>query len=291
MTTAITLLATTNNVIIMLALGLARPSATSATKWPLLLRSALGYNLLVPAIGLGILCFYNNDFSAETLLAMACCILAAGGTSAGAIASRLGASPSLTANLLLLLPVVGLLTMAILSVVLPSILAEFAANQMASPLVHQMTSLLAESFRYLLLITVAPFGLAKILSACWPQLCGFLQQKLEKLGSLLLVALIAALLWRYGIDIICASWQPLTAAIFMVGIFLLPALIFEPWLWQSSVEIKRSLVLTSLVRNLTLVLAMVTAMPDAQLMLPTVLAFGLLMYLTCGVLFWRWHAN
>ena len=77
----------------------------------------------------------------------------------------------------------------------------------------------------------------------------------------------------------------------MVGIFLLPALIFEPWLWQSSVEIKRSLVLTSLVRNLTLVLAMVTAMPDAQLMLPTVLAFGLLMYLTCGILFWRWHAN
>jgi len=291
MTSAITLLATTNNIIIMLALGLSRPRTTSATTWSLLLRSALGYNLLVPALGLGILYFYNNYFSAETLLAMACCILATGGTSAGAIASRLGASPSLTASLLLLLPAVGLLIMAMLSVVLPSDLVDITANQITAPVVHQMTGLLAESFRYLLLITVVPFGIAKVLSARWPQLSELLQQKLEHLGGLLLIALIAALLGRYGIEVLCGSWQPLIAAIFMVGIFLLPALIFETWLWQSPVEIKRSLALTSLVRNLTLVLVMVTATPVAQLMLPTVLAFGVLMYLTCGILFWRWHAT
>jgi len=67
-------------------------------------------------------------------------------------------------------------------------------------------------------------------------------------------------------------------------------LVLPPLLLERQQVLRKTLVLVNLVRNLTLTLALLALMPQASALLPTVLAFGLAMYLICGWLLWRWRA-
>ena len=97
--------------------------------------------------------------------------------------------------------------------------------------------------------------------------------------------LVLALLLRHGAEVLGGPAEPLWAATTLVLLLVLPPLLLE-----RQRVLRKTLVLVNLVRNLTLTLALLALMPQASELLPTVLAFGLAMYLMCGWLLWRWRA-
>jgi predicted Na+-dependent transporter len=136
----------------------------------------------------------------------------------------------------------------------------------------------------LLAITLTPLGAGMLLQRLFPVTSRQWQPRLERLGSVLVILLVLALAVRYGRAILTGPLEPLLAALVLVAMFVLPPLL-EP-----VAEVRRTVVLVTLIRNLTLVLSLVAVLPDSTTLLPTVLAFGLFMYLTAGVLLWRWRA-
>jgi hypothetical protein len=246
-----------NTIVIMLALGMAYRPTAGQLHVAVITRSAIGYNFVLPALGLMLLASFTAWFSAETLTALSLCIAAAGGTSAGAFVKKSGASATfttaLTATLLIVLLGLSLGVIGTLS----------------------LTALCG----YLLLITLVPFWLGILLTWLWPLMSNLWQPRLDRTGSIMVLLLIAALAWRYGAEILSGPTEPLWAAALLVTLLVLPPLLLE-----RQPELRRTLVLTTLIRNLTLALSLLVITPNAGQLLPTVLAFGLLMYLLSGVL-------
>jgi hypothetical protein len=252
-----------NTIVIMLALGMAyRPLHVAV-----IARAAIGYNFVFPALGLMLLASFTTWFGAETLTALSLCIAAAGGTSAGAFVKKSGTSATfataLTATLLIVLLGLSLGVIAVLTVTGK---LDFGALSLSA------------LCGYLLLITLVPFGVGILLARQWPLISHRWQPRMERTGSVLVLLLIVGLLWRYGAEILGGPAEPLWAAAVLVTLLVLPPLLLERQPLQ-----KRTLVLTTLIRNLTLVLSLLI-MPHAAQLLPTVLAFGLLMYLLSGIL-------
>ncbi len=264
-----------NTVLIMLALGLARQQGVARQQTGVLLRATLGYNLLIPALGLLILASQTSWFQHDTLLAMGLCIAAGGGTSVGAFVQKTGAAPALTATLIILLQGLSLIVIAGLVWLDGFAFGIFAFGALS----------LADLAGYLLLITVVPFLAGIAVTRYWPQLSLRWQPRLEWIGTMLVLFLVVALLLRHGAGVLSGPAEPLWAAVTLVLLLVLPPLLLERQL-----VLRKTLVLVSLVRNLTLTLALLALMPQASALLPTVLAFGLAMYLMCGWLLWRWRA-
>lgn len=258
-----------NSLVIMLTLGLAHRRQAERYPPALLLRATLGYNLVLPALGLWLLASCTRWFDSHSLLAMSVCVAAGGGTSAGAFVKKIGAAPGLTATLIILLQGLSLVLLGALAV---------------APVVD--IGLLPALCGYLLLLTVAPFGVGLALARRWPQTTRHCLPWLERLGGALVFLLVLALLARYAAAVLGGPTEPLWAAATLLCLLVLPALLLE-----RQPELKRSMVLVSLVRNLTLVLAVVAVLPTAAQLLPTVLAFGLFMYLACGLLLLFWRAE
>lgn len=257
-----------NTIVIMLALGMAYRPTAGQLQVAVIARAAIGYNFVFPALGLMLLASFTTWFSAETLTALSLCLAAAGGTSAGAFVKKSGASPILTTTL----------TATLLIVLLGLSLGVIAVLTVTGKLDFGTLSLSALC-GYLLLITLAPFLIGTMLARQWPLVSHRWQPKLERTGSVLVLLLIVGLLWRYGAEILGGPAEPLWAAATLVTLLVLPPLLLE-----RQPELKRTLVLTTLIRNLTLALALLAITPNAAQLLPTVLAFGLLMYLLSGVL-------
>lgn len=262
-------LAMLNSILIMLALGLAWRQGDARQHTSVLLRATLGYNLLIPALGL-LLASQTSWFQHDTLLAMALCIAAGGGTSVGAFVQKTGAAPALTATLIILLQGLSLAVIAGLAW-----FGVFAFGAVS----------LADLAGYLLLITAAPWLAGIAVTRHWPQLSLRWQPRLERTGSALVLMLVLALLLRHGAEVLGGPAEPLWAATTLVLLLVLPPLLLE-----RQRVLRKTLVLVNLVRNLTLTLALLALMPQASELLPTVLAFGLAMYLLCGWLLWRWRA-
>ena len=110
--------------------------------------------------------------------------------------------------------------------------------------------------------------------------------KLNAAGSAMTLLLVIALTVRFAVEILGGPKEPIYAATILVLLFVLPPLILERTYAQ-----KRTIVLSTLIRNLTLVLSLVAVLPDQDALLPTVLAFGLLMYLASGVLLLAWRTD
>ena len=176
-----------NTIVIMLALGMVYRPAAGYLHVAILARAAIGYNFIFPALGLTMLASFTTWFSAETLMAMALCIAAAGGTSAGAFVNKVdtvvtnsvpfGAmySATLTAKLLIIL--LGLSV---------SVIAGLAVTEKLNFGALSITKLCS----YLLLISLAPFLVGITLTRHRPQLSLRWQPLLERSGTVLVVLLI-----------------------------------------------------------------------------------------------------
>ncbi|MDZ7871375.1 MAG: hypothetical protein U5L02_19600 [Rheinheimera sp.] len=269
-----------NTVLIMFALGLAWRPGDTRQQPAVLLRATLGYNLLIPALGLLVLASQTSWFQRDTVLALGLCIAAGGGTSVGAFVQKTGAAPALTATLIMLLQGLSLIVIAGLAFFG---VVQFDGFAFGVPAFGALS--LADFAGFLLLITVAPFLAGIAVNWYWPQRSLRWQPRLERAGSALVLCLVAALMLQYGPDVLSGPAEPLWAAATLVLLLVVPPLLFE-----RQAVIRKTLVLVSLVRNLTLTLALLALMPQASALLPTVLAFGLAMYLMCGVLLWRWRA-
>jgi len=257
-----------NTIVIMLALGMVYRPTAGHLQVAVLARAAIGYNFVFPALGLMLLASYTTWFSAETLTALSLCIAAAGGTSAGAFVKKSGASAILTTTLT-----------ASLLIVLLGLSLSFIAGLSVTGILDFGPLSLNALCGYLLLITLVPFWVGMLLARQWPLVSRRWQPRLERTGSVLVLLLIVGLLWRYGAEILGGPTEPLWAAAVLVTLLVLPPLLLE-----RQPLLKRTLVLTTLIRNLTLALSILLIMPNAAQLLPTVLAFGLLMYLLSGVL-------
>ncbi|OBP16562.1 hypothetical protein A5320_03965 [Rheinheimera sp. SA_1] len=257
-----------NTIVIMLALGMAYRPTAGQLHFAVIARAAIGYNFVLPALGLMLLASFTAWFSAETLTALSMCIAAAGGTSAGAFVKKSGASATFTTAL----------TATLLIVLLGLSLGVIAVLTVTGKLDFGTLSLTALC-GYLLLITLTPFLIGTMLARQWPLVSNLWQPRLDRTGSIMVLLLIAALAWRYGAEILGGPAEPLWAAATLVTLLVLPPLLLE-----RQPLFKRTLVLTTLIRNLTLALSLLVIMPNAAQLLPTVLAFGLLMYLLSGLL-------
>lgn len=260
-----------NTIVIMFALGMAYRPEPEQHQPGVITRAAIGYNLLLPALGLMVLTSITSWFAPETLTAMSLCIAAAGGTSAGAFANKIGASATLTATLII--------------VSLGLSLCVITGLSLMQRLDFGTLSMTALCF-YLLMITLTPFFIGITLAKQWPQLSPVWQPRLERTGSVLVMLLVIALTWRYGAEILSGPAEPLWAAAALVMLFVLPPLLLE-----RQAVLKKTIVLTTLIRNLTLAISLLALMPNAALLLPTVLAFGLFMYLLSGILVFYWRAE
>lgn len=258
-----------NTVLIMLTLGLSFDRTAQDHHYTTLARAALGYNLLIPIIGWSLLGYAADGFSDPILMAMMLCIVCAGGTSVGAFVTRVGGSASLAGTLILVSLGLSLVAVTGLSF---SGLATFSALP-----VTQLVS-------YLLLITVMPFVSGIAIMQFRPRQGAQWLPKLNAAGSGMTLLLVLALTVRYAVDILGGPKGPLYAATILVMLFVIPA-----WLMERNSVQRRTIVLSTLIRNLTLVLSLVAVLPEQEALLPTVLAFGLFMYLTAGgfLLVWR----
>ena len=264
MQTIIDFWAMANTLVIMFALGLHHDSATTERFSVWLYARVSMYNLIFPAILLVVL-QQMALFSTASLSAMALCIAAAGGTSAGAFVKQVNGSQSLIAQLIIFLLVLSLLAITAFSVL---------------GWVNSSTLSLSGLAGYLLAITLLPLLLGRWVGRFFTQWASVWQARMERLGSLLVILLVLALALRYGQEILTGPIEPLLAAAVLVMSFVLPPL-FEP-----HVAVRKTIVLATLVRNLTLVLSLLSVLPNAAHILPTVLAFGLLMYILVGVVVW-----
>lgn len=262
-----------NTVVIMFALGLSGPPQPGAksfagSRW-ILLRSTLGYNLLIPALAL--VAIKTTDlFAHETLSAMTLCIAAAGGTSAGAFVMQVKGSPALAAKLIVVLLGVSLLAVTVFSQLGWIELGALSLGGLAL---------------YLLTITLAPLFIGRGFQHLYPVIAKRWQPLFDRLGSLLVILLVIALAVRYGREILSGPAEPMIAAALLVLLFVLPPLL-EP-----EVGWRRTLVLVTLIRNLTLVLSILAVLPQSAALLSTVLAFGLFMYLMTAMLVWYWRSR
>ncbi|MFZ5603829.1 MAG: hypothetical protein ACOY7J_15365 [Pseudomonadota bacterium] len=257
-----------NTLVIMFALGLSGAKSFAGAHWPLL-RSTLGYNLLIPALAL-IIIKTMGWFAPETLAAMAMCIAAAGGTSAGAFVTKVKGSPVLAAKLIVLLLGVSLLAVTVFS--------QLGWVELGTLSLGGLTV-------YLLTITLLPLFIGRGFHRLHPVMAARWQPWFDRLGSLLVVLLVIALAVRYGREILSGPAEPMIAAALLVFLFVLP-----PWL-EPEPGCRRTLVLVTLIRNLTLVLSILAVLPQSATLMPTVLAFGLFMYLTTAILVWYWRIH
>lgn len=258
-----------NTVLIMLTLGLSFDRKAQDHHYMTLARAALGYNLLFPLAGWCLVAYATDWFSEPVLMAMMLCIVCAGGTSAGAFVSRVGGSVSLAGTLIVVLLGLSLIAVTALSFSGVSTFSSVPVTQLAI---------------YLLLITLVPFLSGIVFMRLQPQYGRSWHPKIDRAGSVMTLLLVLALTVRYAIEILSGPKGPLYAAIVLVLLFVLPPLVLEQVPAQ-----KRTIVMSTLIRNLTLVLSLLAVLPDQNTLLPTVLAFGLLMYLTCGVLMMAWR--
>ncbi len=259
-----------NSVVIMLALGLAPRRQASAANLNVLFRAVLGYNFLLPALLLFCVQLSTGGFNASVLAALGLCIACAGGTSAGAFIRQVNGSEPLAA--MLILSCVGS------SIVSVSLLSWSGHYELGVLSLLELTGVLA-------LITLLPFALGRWMGRARGARSARWQRRLNRSAGLSVILLVAALFYRYAVEILGGPLQPLAAAGLLVLILALP-----PGLLESDPVVRRTLVLGTLVRNLTLVLALLALMPNASALLPTVLAFGLAMYLACAALLWRWRS-
>lgn len=257
-----------NTIVIMLALGLAYDNGkTQVHGGTLLLRATVGYNLLIPML---VLVFLKNIswFSSDTIAAMTLCIAAAGGTSAGAFVTHVKGSASLAAKL-----IVSLVGVSLAAIVLFSKLQWIVVGKL---------SLIALGM-YLLAITLLPVFLGNFLRRRYEDLSIKWQPRIERVGGLLVILLVLVLAMQHGREILGGPREPLIAAFFLVVMFLVPPL------FETDRTHRRTIVLVTLIRNLTLVLSMLAVLPQASNLIPTVLAFGLFMYVMTGMLVLRWR--
>ncbi len=256
-----------NTLVIMFALGLTHGNSKLESATGKLLWLALGYNLLIPAIAL--MALKNVAwFSGDALAAMALCVAAAGGTSSGAFVTSVNGSPALVSRLIVLLLGISLLAVAL-----------FSQWHWISLGTLSLTGLAG----YLLAITLTPLAAGMLFRRWLPNPSAQWQPRIERLGSVLVILLVIALAIRYGREILTGPIEPLLAALVLVTLFVLPPLL-EP-----VTVVRRTVVLVTLIRNLTLVLSILAVLPNSVSLLPTVLAFGLFMYLTAGALLWCWR--
>lgn len=258
-----------NTVVILFALGLGyhqqrdAPRLFSAPVW----RALLGYNLLLP--GMGLLAVVTLQlFAAPVITGMALCIACAGGTSAGALV--LAARGSGAAAALLIVASVALSLFVV---------AGFSALNLIPPGEFSYAALAL----YLAAISLLPLLGGFAFQRQFPRLAERLRPPLEKLGSALVILLVVVLAVRHGQAILTGPAQPMLAAALLVLLFALPPLLEQPASWR------RTLVLVTLVRNLSLVLSLLVVLPDAAAILPTVLAFGLFMYIAAFSLLGLWR--
>lgn len=268
MSTILDFWALLNTLVIMFALGLAAERhGPEESETGTLLRTLLGYNLLMPALIL-IVIKTTDWFSASVLEAMTLCIAAAGGTSAGAFVTQVKGSPVLAGKLIVLLLGSSLAAIAVFSQMKWIQLGSLSLGYLAV---------------YLLAITLLPLFAGRTARRYAPTFSMQWQPKVERAGSLLVILLVVALAVRYGREILTGPLEPMLAALALVLMFALP-----PLLERNPVR-RRTIALVTLIRNLTLVLSMLAVLPQAPHLLPTVLAFGLFMYIATGVLVWRWR--
>lgn len=259
-----------NTVVIVLGLGLAHDATHQYRIFSFpVLRAVIGYNLLIPALALAAL-KSSGWFSPQALMAMSLCVACAGGTSAGAFMSQIKGSAALAATLIVASLGASLCTIAVFSQLHWISIGSLSLPQLAA---------------YLLAITLVPLWSGKALCRHFPAHSALWQPHVDRLGSLLVVLLIVALAVRYGKPILTGPREPLLAALCLVLIFVLP-----PFLERLPTQ-RRTIVVVTLIRNLTLVLSVLAVLPNAHALLPTVLAFGLLMYAMTGVLVWRWRTS
>lgn len=257
-----------NTVVIMLALGLANDKGKNqGSDVAFLLRATVGYNFFIPMLAL-VFVKTHSWFSADAIAAMTLCIAAAGGTSAGAFVSLVKGSASLAAKLIIALVGVSLAAIALFSKLQWIALGDLSLTSLGM---------------YLLAITLIPLVLGYFLRRRYEDLSSIWQPRIERVGGLLVILLVLVLAMQYGRDILTGPSEPILAAFFLVVTFLVPPL-FEPDLTH-----RRTIVLVTLIRNLTLVLSMLAVLPHASNLIPTVLAFGLFMYLMTGLLVLRWR--
>lgn len=257
-----------NTVIIMLGLGLAEHSADRQSPWPLL-RAAFGYNVIIPALLL-VAVKQSYWFSTETLAAMSLCIAAAGGTSAGAFVSQVRGSARLAAQLIVVLVGVSLATIALFSYWHWITLGSVSLPRLGI---------------YLIAITIVPLVIGRIVRAHFPIQSALWKPQIDSAGSLLVILLVLALAIRYGREIVTGPSEPLWAALILVLMFVLPPF------FESEISQRRTIVLVTLIRNLSLVLSILALLPGSASLMPTVMAFGLFMYMTTGMLVWRWRVE
>lgn len=258
-----------NTVVIMLGLGMAPAKGEQHGGWWPLLRVLAGYNLLLPLL-VWLLVRSLGWLSADALAAMILCIACAGGTSAGAFVTQVKGSVTLAATLIVWSLVLSLASIAL-----------FSQWQWIQPGALSLSQLAL----YLLAITLLPLLAGRGLRRVVPALCTRWQPRIERLGSLLVVLLVIALAVRYGREILTGPGEPLWAAAVLVLAFVLPPLL------EVRESFRRTVVLVTLIRNLTLVLSLLAVLPDAPALIPTVLAFGLFMYAMTGLLVWRWRTR
>lgn len=257
-----------NTLVIMFTLGLDERKNKQYSSISKLVGMALGYNLLIPAAALLILKALDW-FSGDTLAAMALCIAASGGTSSGAFVSSVKGSSVIASQLIVLLLGISLLAMALLS--------QFTWITGALSL-----STLAV---YLVLITLTPLWAGKLARRFFPIQMTRWYPRLGQLGSLLVILLVLALTLQYGRAILTGPIEPLLAALVLVILFTVPPML------ERTLVVRRTVVMVTLIRNLTLVLSILVVLPQAASLVPTVLAFGLFMYLTAGLLVWCWRST
>lgn len=263
-----------NTILIMMALGLVFDHKALDHHYPILARAALGYNLLLPLLAWFAIYLGTDWFSDEVLLAMLLCILCMGGTSAGAFVTRVRGSSPLAGTLIVALVALSLVSVTVLS---------FLGSPFAGRSTFD-TLPVAQLAAYLLLITLAPF----LTGISWmhhrPARAHRWHPIIDRAGSVLTLLLIIALTVRYAVEILGGPKAPLYAAALLILLFTIP-----PLLMERKPSLRRTLTVTTLIRNLTLVLSLLAVLPDAGMLLPTVLAFGLFMYLASGVLVFVWR--
>lgn len=262
--------ATLNTVVIMFALGLSDEDGARHTwvSWPVW-RAVLGYNLIIPALLLWAVIGFEG-FSPAVTIGMALCIAAGGGTSGGAFVLGVRGATHAAAKLITLLALVSLAAVILFTGL--QILA-FGALSFAG---------LAT---YLLGVTLMPLGVAIIVKRYFPAGAARIKVPLEKLGSVLVILLVMGLALRYGAEILQGPEEPLWASLLLVAVFVVPALFERQAVWR------RTVVMVTLIRNLSLVLSLLAVLPQAADVMPTVLSFGLFMYVTAGGLLWFWRSK
>jgi predicted Na+-dependent transporter len=258
-----------NTMIIMFSLGMSYSSnsqSSNCLSWPMA-RAILAYNLLIPG-GVLVGVILLDWFSPTVITGMALCVASAGGSSAGAFVLGVRGAGTAAATLIVALAGVSLLAVACFAHWGMIKLGELSLGALAG---------------YLIALSILPLYAGRLTRSLFSNLCDKLLPILERLGSLLVFLLVVTLVFRYGAEILTGPTEPLIAALALVTTFVVPALFERPLYWM------RTVVFVTLIRNLSLALSLLAVLPDSQHILPTVLAFGLLMYLLAGGLLWHWR--